>query len=211
MPNTPYIISGVIYDTSGTAFTGEPTVVLENMTTHETTTASVDSNGAYQIEGANLTSGIAANDWISISVISDRNMHGEIIAKVSAANLVTGFWDTANIYMRNGNKIIGVGSSYPVYHISASHYGETAYALWFLDRCNATNIPFRVVQVMNVAGNSDNAAPLNPHRPLKFDGGIRVIITQTAPTNNPNSMTAGVANAIGDTVKEHTHVTIIVG
>lgn len=208
MVNNPFLISGTIYDRSGTAIGSGYTVVLENATTHETLSVSTDSNGAYQIEGGNLTSGITANDIIFLSCVYKADQYGEIMAKVSAANITTGLWTTGNIYCRNAVKVVySTGSSYGLVHVSCTGYTATAYTIWILDRTNATGIDYRVKHVIAVPANSSAEAFVSP-APLLCDGGYRIIQCATAPTVHPNSLTAGVANVIGDTATEKVKVTI---
>lgn len=207
-PPIPFLISGKVYDTYGNAVGANVTVILENSTNHETTSVVTDANGDYQIDHANLTTALAANDIIFVSSIyANRHQYGEIMAKVSAANITTGIWTTANIYMRNGDKAISTGSVIGVSSVYASGFTATAYTIWLIDRTAASGVPFRVKMMMNVGANG-NAESYTPEYPLRFDGGVRIIQCATAPTNNPNELTAGVANVIGDTAKETVLVTM---
>lgn len=200
-----------MYNTDGDAVGAGVTVILENSTNHETKSVTTDANGVYQIDHANLATALAANDILFVSAVyANRHQYGEIMGKVSAANITTGVWTGANIYMRNGDKAISTGSVVGVSSVYASGFTATAYTIWLLDRTAASGVPFRVKLMMNVAANG-TAPSYTPEYPLRFDGGVRIIQCATTPTKNPNEMTAGVdtaANVLGDTAKENVLVSM---
>ena len=99
----------------------------------------------------------------------------------------------------------------PISTISASNYSSTAYTLWFLDRSIVSGLKYHVGYVMNLPANSDAVPFRMGNVPLTFQGGVRVIKCATQPTNTPNSVTSGVANAIGSTSAVNVMISIVQG
>jgi len=104
MPSIPFTISGTITDTSSAAASGA-VVTITNRNTHKSLSATSNSDGAYEIEGSALDLGITANDWLLIHADYNGTQSGEVTKQVSAADLIVGIWENANITLKSGSLI----------------------------------------------------------------------------------------------------------
>ena len=93
MPNTPYIIAGIVTDTDGSTILANATVNLLNSTTTEsldsTYQVTTNSSGEYVIDGANLTSGVSEGDSLTVEATSSDDV--KFKQELITADIYTGF------------------------------------------------------------------------------------------------------------------------
>ena len=188
MPNLPFGVYGKVYDIDGSTLVASLTVTLENATNHETISGTTDANGQYSLDGANLDSGVSANDVLFLR-ISNSNKSAEVLAKVSASDITTGFWNQ-DIYLRCG-RMVNPRGGVSLYSAWADVFSAENVRVFLLDRSSASGVEYNVRKVLSAKLN--HPAQFNTDYPLLFENGIRVIKVN-APTKTNTSVTVGASS-----------------
>lgn len=101
MVNSPYPISGVVYDTDNSSVAASINMIAYNQRTAESITATTNALGEYVLDLANLTSGYDSGDVIFVSAYSDYRSI-DYRTTTSAGDDVGGS-ESKNLYLMWGN------------------------------------------------------------------------------------------------------------
>lgn len=188
MPNSPLSVSGAVTDVGDAAVTSG-LLTIHNCTKGETTSVSINASGQYVINLGTLTTQWEVNDVIFVTAECGAKGQGVVIWKITATDTDI----IIDICCKNKSFTIG-SSNRPIFvHSMSASVGATAYDFILIERKSGT-----AKGSLKSAANSLSTNYFG-YPGIPCYGGYYVIRTAQNAAVNPNKLTAGVANKIGDT------------
>jgi len=158
MTETPYPISGVVYDTDNSTVVELATVLAYNQTNNESLSVTTNSSGEYSLDLANYDTDWTAGDVIFISAFIGQK-------SVDYRTTVSGTYEEKDLYLMNG-----ASHAYFDAELLSGLISNTADAVGnvkFYDRTND-------LEIMDVRVLATTSVPFNFAVPIKVQGLCRV-------------------------------------
>lgn len=191
MPNPSFVIDGTLYDTDKATVMANIKVFAVNYTKGTETSVSTDPNGKFIIDLGQLSTSWSNNDIIIIYATAI-GKNACIIAQILTTDAV---WAIGSLYMKPGSEIYNTD----VYIKSILFTSATAKTLWIFERNNRSSSAFVSPRIALDVGANATASHHFAKTGIHLKDGCFIIVGTQSNTNDPGKLTAGVANAIGDT------------